>query len=85
LVSIRYQNQDLGPILTRIYMLISLGARHIVVISRSGKPSAGKALQSLEKWQAAGIDIDSQATDMTDFKRLQVFPLKGFLFPFIVT
>jgi hypothetical protein len=58
--------------LTRIYMLINLGARHIVVISRSGKPSAGKPLQSLEKWQAAGIDIDTQATDMTDFKRLQV-------------
>jgi hypothetical protein len=53
-------------------MLIALGARHIVVVSRSGKPPAGKAQQSLEKWKAAGIDIEAQAADMADFARLKV-------------
>lgn len=53
-------------------MLVTLGARHIVVISRSGKPPAGKAQQSLEKWNAAGIEVDAQAADMADFERLKV-------------
>jgi hypothetical protein len=53
-------------------MLISLGARHIVIVSRSGRPPAGKAQQSMEKWKAAGVDIDAQAADMADYNRLQV-------------
>jgi hypothetical protein len=53
-------------------MLISLGARHIVIVSRSGKPPAGKAQQSVEKWQAAGIDVGAHSADMADFGRLKV-------------
>eukprot|EP00026_Physarum_polycephalum_P000105 Phypoly_transcript_00105.p1 GENE.Phypoly_transcript_00105~~Phypoly_transcript_00105.p1 ORF type:complete len:2244 (+),score=346.95 Phypoly_transcript_00105:709-6732(+) len=71
--------------LKSVEMLIALGAQHIVVVSRNGKPSAGKAQETVEKWKAAGIDIEGQAVNMGDFEGLQAiiknlkYPLKGIL------
>jgi hypothetical protein len=61
-------------------MLVNLGARHIAVISRSGKPPAGKSLLSVEKWKAAGIDINAHAADVANFSQLQVRQCKLLLF-----
>jgi hypothetical protein len=53
-------------------MLITLGARNITVISRSGKPPNEKAQQIFDKWKAAGVNIEGHASDMADYSRLQV-------------
>ncbi len=53
-------------------MLVSLGAQHVVVVSRSGMPKSGKELQKVEAWRAAGIEIEAFAADTADYDQLKV-------------
>jgi NADPH:quinone reductase-like Zn-dependent oxidoreductase/acyl carrier protein len=45
--------------------LVSQGARHLIVVSRSGA-RGGRAKRRLEAWRAAGADIREEAVDVGD-------------------
>jgi acyl transferase domain-containing protein/NADPH:quinone reductase-like Zn-dependent oxidoreductase/acyl carrier protein len=45
--------------------LVSQGARHLIVVSRSG-PRSGRAKRRLQAWRAAGADIREEAVDVGD-------------------
>jgi acyl transferase domain-containing protein/NADPH:quinone reductase-like Zn-dependent oxidoreductase/acyl carrier protein len=51
--------------LAMVDWLVSQGARHLIVVSRSG-PSGGRAKRRLQAWRATGADIREEAVDVGD-------------------
>jgi NADPH:quinone reductase-like Zn-dependent oxidoreductase/acyl carrier protein len=51
--------------LAMVDWLVSQGARHLIVVSRSG-PRAGRAKRRLQAWRATGADIWEEAVDVGD-------------------
>ena len=51
--------------LTLVDWLVSQGARHLIVVSRSG-PRGGRAKRRLQAWRATGADIREEAVDVGD-------------------
>ncbi|WP_018602447.1 type I polyketide synthase [Mycobacterium sp. 155] len=51
--------------LAMVDWLVSQGARHLVVVSRSG-PRGGRAKRRLQAWRATGADIREEAVDVGD-------------------
>jgi acyl transferase domain-containing protein/NADPH:quinone reductase-like Zn-dependent oxidoreductase/acyl carrier protein len=51
--------------LAMVDWLVSHGARHLIVVSRSG-PRGGRAKRRLQAWRATGADIREEAVDVGD-------------------
>ncbi len=51
--------------LAMVDWLVSQGARHLIVVSRSG-PRGGRAKRRLQAWRATGADIREEAVDVGD-------------------